>query len=109
MQGSFVKHSPEGDDCPWSLSGTRQRARHAALSADLILRTRPGLFFDPDRVIQQDTRCPYGEGRYQLAGQIDGRLFVVVYTPGKGVVRIISARQANSREVKRHENHTSHD
>ncbi|MCK9514772.1 MAG: BrnT family toxin [Ottowia sp.] len=60
-------------------------------------------------MIQQDTRCPYGEGRYQLAGQIDGRLFVVVYTPGKGVVRIISARQANSREVKRHENHTSHD
>jgi uncharacterized DUF497 family protein len=37
-------------------------------------------FFDPNRLIQADTRCSYGEDRYQLMGKIEHRLFVVVYT-----------------------------
>jgi len=37
-------------------------------------------FADPNRIAQQDTRYIYGEDRYQLIGQIDGRLFVLVYT-----------------------------
>lgn len=66
-------------------------------------------FFDPERLIQADTRHSYGEDRYQLLGKIDGRLFVVVYTPRNGVIRIISARKANQREVKRYENRTHDD
>jgi uncharacterized DUF497 family protein len=66
-------------------------------------------FFDPDRMIQADTRYSYGEDRYRLMGKIDGRLFVVVYTPRQGAIRIISARKANLREHRRYENHTRDD
>lgn len=66
-------------------------------------------FFDPDRLIQADTRHDYGEARYQLIGKIEDRLFVVVYTPRQNAIRIISARKANQREVKYYENHTCDD
>lgn len=61
-------------------------------------------FADPDRIVRQDTRYSYGEDRYQLIGRIGKRLFVVVYTPRRDAIRIISARKANAREVKRYEN-----
>lgn len=58
-------------------------------------------FFDRDRIVHPDTRYSYGETRYQLMGMIDNRLFVVIfYTYRKDVIQIISARKANSREVK---------
>lgn len=57
---------------------------------------------------RQDTRFSYGEDRYQLIGRIEERLFVLVYTPRHDAIRIISARKANAREVKRYENR-SHD
>ncbi len=56
-------------------------------------------FFDPDRIIQADTRYSYCDDRYQLMGKIEQRLFVVVYTPRKDALRIIFARKANQREV----------
>lgn len=63
-------------------------------------------FFDPARLIRTDTRHSYGEDRYRLMGRIDQRLFIVAYTPRHGVIRIISARKANQREVKYYENST---
>jgi uncharacterized DUF497 family protein len=67
------------------------------------------VFFDPDRIVQADTRHSYGEERYQLTGMIDRRLFVVAYTPRHDALRIISARKANRREVKHYENNTHDD
>jgi uncharacterized DUF497 family protein len=32
-------------------------------------------FFDPDRVVQADTRHSYGEERFQVMGRIEQRLF----------------------------------
>jgi uncharacterized DUF497 family protein len=64
------------------------------------------VFFDPDRLVQADNRFIYGEDRYQVIGRIDGRLFVVVFTPRGACVRIISARKANLREVKHYEDNT---
>jgi uncharacterized DUF497 family protein len=61
-------------------------------------------FADPNRMIRQDIRNSYGEDRYQLTGSIESRLFVLVYTPRNDVIRIISARKANLREVKQYEN-----
>lgn len=61
-------------------------------------------FADPDRIVRTDTRYGYGEDRYQLIGRIEGRLYVLAYTPRNGAVRIISARKANPREVKQYEN-----
>jgi hypothetical protein len=64
-------------------------------------------FFDPDRIVHADTRHSYGEERYQLMGRIEQRLFVVVYTPRGDVIRIISARKANQREVRHYEDGTN--
>ncbi|ANB01454.1 BrnT family toxin [Ectothiorhodospira sp. BSL-9] len=66
-------------------------------------------FYDPDRVIQEDARHSYGEERYQLLGKIEQRVFVVIYTPRRGAIRIISARKANQREVNRYENSARED
>lgn len=66
-------------------------------------------FADPHRIIRQDHRFSYGEARYKLIGCINGRHFVLIYTPRRDLIRIISARKANSREVKRYENGTNED
>ena len=66
-------------------------------------------FADPNRMIRQDTRHNYGEDRYQLTGSIEGRLFVLIYTPRGDVMRIISARKANQREVRIYENRSHED
>ncbi|MDD2727808.1 BrnT family toxin [Malikia sp.] len=42
-------------------------------------------------------------------GKIENRLFVLVYTPRRDVVRIISARKANQREVRQYEAGTDDD
>ena len=66
-------------------------------------------FFDPDRVVQADTRHSHGEGCFQVMGRIEQRLFVIVYTPRRDAIRIISARKANQREVRDYENRTRED
>ena len=66
-------------------------------------------FLDPNRVVQADTRHSYGEERFQVMGRIEQRLFVIVYTPRRDAIRIISARKANQREVRDYENRTRED
>jgi uncharacterized DUF497 family protein len=66
-------------------------------------------FADPNRIIRQDDRFSYGEDRYELIGRIEGRLFVLIYMPRHDGIRIISARKANSREIKRYENRSHED
>jgi uncharacterized DUF497 family protein len=60
-------------------------------------------FFDPDRLVRADTRHSYGEERFQSVDRIESRLFVLVHTPRHGAMRIISARKANQREIRHHE------
>lgn len=62
-------------------------------------------FLDPDRSVREDDRYDYEESRYVVMGKIESHLFCVVYTVRGGTIRIISARKANSREVKQYENH----
>jgi len=66
-------------------------------------------FADPHRLIRADSRHDYGETRYELIGQIDGRLFVVIYTSRPRGIRIISARKANLREARKYENRAHED
>jgi len=66
-------------------------------------------FSDPNRIVKPDTRHDYGEERFELMGLIEGRLYVVVYTVRGSLVRIISARKANQREIKHYENRTQKD
>jgi len=62
-----------------------------------------GVFLDPDRLVEPDDRLDYGEPRYRMLGRIEDRVFVIVYTPRGRRLRVISARKANSREVRRYE------
>ena len=61
------------------------------------------IFQDAERRDLVDNKKDYGEERHIVFGEIEGRLFVVVYTLRDEVVRIISARKANEREVANHE------
>ena len=49
-----------------------------------------------------DRRRTYGEVRRQAYGLIDGRLHVLVFTMRGEVMRVISLRKANAREVRRY-------
>lgn len=55
-------------------------------------------------LVAEDIRREYGESRYVGMGPIKGRLMVVVYTHrNQNIVRVISLRKANSREVYTYE------
>jgi uncharacterized DUF497 family protein len=53
--------------------------------------------------VREDSRKDYGELRFQALGEIAGRLYMLVFTPRRGDVHVISLRKANRREIKRHE------
>ena len=52
--------------------------------------------------IVPDERYNYREARLQAYGLIDGRLHVLAFTMRGDVLRAISLRKANSREVRRY-------
>jgi hypothetical protein len=60
------------------------------------------VFLDPVRLVEVEDRFDYGEPRYRMLGRIEGRLFLVVYTPRGDRFRLISARKANAKEAARH-------
>ena len=64
-------------------------------------------FFDDSRVVARDRRWNYGEDRYRLLGAIEGRVFVLIYTMRGSVIRIISARKANGKEIREYEHNAS--
>ena len=82
-----------------SLDCFRIRGFHFHLAAQV--------FGDPQRKVQLDSRFIYGEDRYLALGRVDDRVLAVVYTTRNDAIRIISARKANAREVKKYENNTS--
>lgn len=54
-------------------------------------------------LVVEDTRKDYGEPRFQALGFIEERLHMLVFTPRRGDMHVISLRKANKREVKRYE------
>ena len=66
-------------------------------------------FLDHDRVVGQDRRWNYGEDRYRLLGTIEGRVYIVIFTMRRAIIRIVSARKANAREVREYEQNTPPD
>jgi uncharacterized DUF497 family protein len=53
--------------------------------------------------IDPDTRRDYGEQRFVALGRIGLRVHVLVFTPRGEVVRVISLRKANRREIRHYE------
>ncbi len=78
------------------------RVMTARFGAGLILPL-PTKFHDPLRIVTQDRRRDYGEDRFQVIGTINERTYVVVYTMRGMATRIISARKANTREIRNYE------
>ena len=66
-------------------------------------------FLDPNRMVGRDLRWDYGEDRYRLLGAIEGRVFMLIYTMRGRVIRVISARKANRREVRGYEQNARQD
>ena len=59
------------------------------------------VFLDPNRIEAFDGRDSYGEDRWKTVGLVEPAVLAVVYTVrGRGgeVIRIISARKADSNE-----------
>ncbi len=50
-----------------------------------------------------DDRHDYGEPRTQSLGKIDGRLYMLVFTMRGRVMRVISLRKANLKEMRRYD------
>ena len=76
---------------------------------DMVNRAKHGvslalaeILFAGPHVIMTDDRFHYGEVRNVAFGLINGRLFACVYADRKAERRVISLRNANSREVKRY-------
>ena len=72
------------------------------------------VFADPFAMAEQD-RIENGEHRWQTLGMVDGYLLLLVAhtvcndDDGTEAIRIISARKANQREIKRYDNSTQKD
>ena len=66
-------------------------------------------FLDPNRITSRDHRWDYGEDRYRLLGEIEGRVFVLIFTVRNSTIRIISARKANKREVEAYDKNARQD
>ena len=58
---------------------------------------------DPRRRIAEDRRKDYGEKRFNMLANIQGRVYHITYTQRGSVTWIISARKANRREQRRYE------
>jgi uncharacterized DUF497 family protein len=56
------------------------------------------VFADPDRVEFDASRPHDDEPRCKCVGRIEGKTFVVVFTKRGRLLRIISARRANTKE-----------
>jgi uncharacterized DUF497 family protein len=72
------------------------RQKHGISLADAELMT-----FDTAYVVRDERRA-YGEICYQAYGLIADRLHVLAFTMRGSVLRAISLRKANRREVQRH-------
>ncbi|MCO4862552.1 BrnT family toxin [Cupriavidus sp. WGlv3] len=65
-----------------------------------------GLMDFNNALLKIDDRKPYGETRYIAYGPIGARLYCLVFTMRGDVLRAISLRKANSRELRDYEQET---
>jgi uncharacterized protein len=65
--------------------------------------TEAAQMFQSNHFTRQDKRHDYGEARFISIGQIgDAVIVVVVHTPRRDVIRIISARHASFKERQKY-------
>jgi uncharacterized DUF497 family protein len=88
-----------------SLLNRRDERRRALLGmwGNAIATSSAGLK-SLNRLTVIDYRYDYGETRYITLAKIENRVYVVAFTLRLSNIRLISARKANKKEVKRYEN-----
>ncbi|EJF76534.1 hypothetical protein MCO_01598 [Bartonella sp. DB5-6] len=92
----------------WDETKSKSNLRKHRVSFEIAAR----VFAEPFAMVKQD-RIENGEYRWQTLGLVDGFLLLLVAhtvhddKDGIEVIRIISARRANSKERKRYEEESS--
>jgi uncharacterized DUF497 family protein len=82
----------------FDLAKSRKNAEERGLSFDRVV----DFDFETARIFE-DTRHDYPERRFIAIGLLNNRLHVLVFSPKKNGIRVISFRKANQREIKNHE------
>lgn len=94
------KHAPPVDkttECNHTLEWDATKSSQNLAKHCLDFVTAVDVFQD-FYIEQLDNRKPYGEERYIVLGNLQGREVVLIYTPRGNKKRIISLRKANARE-----------
>ncbi len=89
----------ESEEFEWD--DEKERANIA--KHDINFRTAAEVFSDPFIFEYEDNRS-YDEIRWNAIGRVDRKLLHVTYTERGNVTRIISAREAESRERRKYYN-----
>jgi uncharacterized protein len=99
---SFDFRAPESDwpDFEWAPAKARRNLRGHGVS----FPAASGVFLDPDRLEDADTREDYHEERFVTIGFASQVLLAVVFTLREKRIRLISARKANRNEEKEYRN-----
>lgn len=84
------------DNFEWSDAKAAANAARHGITFDLACR----VFDDPAAIWKEDFDSSWEEDRFQVIGQVEGRVAFVCYTyRGETVIRLISARWAVKREI----------
>ncbi len=81
------------DDFEWDERKSTQTLLARGFDFNLARKVFSPLYFE-----EQVRRANYGEPRYQVIGEVDGSVVVVVWTPRRRCRQIISIRVASRRE-----------
>src|SRR5579862_4061924 len=80
-----------------------EQKREANLAKHGVDFRRMVILFEGGNFVEiEDDREDYGETRFTVLGEIDGRVYAVACTWREGKRRIISARRANDREKRKY-------
>lgn len=82
----MIEFDPEKEDANIAKHGVSLRLAERFVPAEALIRL--------------DSRFDYGEPRWIAYQEIDGRLYVLVFTTCQGDTRAISLRKANEREQR---------
>lgn len=86
----------------WDGGNSQKNEKHKVVNEEI-----EGAFNDRNKAVSPDHKHSHAETRYILLGKTKKqRLLYIVFTVRKGIVRVISARDINKKEVNLYEKAT---
>ena len=102
MYGIYMIVWKEPIEFQWDSGNSRKNEKHKVINEEI-----EGAFNDRDKAISPDHEHSRVEQRYILLGKTKTqRLLYIVFTVRTGIVRVISARDINKKEVYLYEEAT---